>query len=141
MITVDKAKAIELLEKVVADKGADYKDPNSVDDFASCEYVNEDTHQPLCIIGHVLVNELGIPAGILTTAGEIGELIQLPVSREDGEWTGEPGVIEYEDLGGKSRYEEVEFTPEAVVVFTEAQWVQDNGDTWGQALDAAKSPS
>jgi hypothetical protein len=139
MITVDKAKAIELLEKVVADKGADYKDPNSVEDALSCSYVN-DAGEPLCIIGHVLVNELGVPGRILSTAGEIGELIQLPVDQNECDWTGEPGVIEYDNFvaGGTARYEEVEFTPEAVAVFGNAQWAQDGGNTWGEALDAAK---
>lgn len=138
--TVDKAKAIELLEKVVADKGAGYKDPNSLNDEDSCTYVDSEG-APLCIIGHVLVNELGVPGRILATAGEIGELIQLPVAREDGEWTGEPGVIEYDDFvaGHTSRYEEVEFTPEAVSVFGDAQWAQDLGKSWGEALDRAKA--
>lgn len=139
MITVDKAKAIELLEKVVADKGADYKDPNSVDDSIGCEYVNEEG-APSCIIGHILVNELGVPAKILSKAGEIREVIQLPVNRENGEWTEEPGFIEYQTsrAGTMRQYGEVEFTPGAVYVFGDAQWAQDSGHTWGEALERVK---
>jgi hypothetical protein len=134
--TIGKDEAVELIRHAVKLKGSDYVDPRSGPMGHGCQYVNGTTGQPLCIVGHALV-ELGVPTDALIKAPEIDNLIALPYDRE-GDPTGEPGRIKYLSGGGLAEVEDLEFTPEAVGAFEAAQSTQDAGDTWGQALAAAE---
>lgn len=50
---IERKEALELLERAVAEKGADY----TVD---QCQYFENDSSVPVCIVGHVLCY-LGVP--------------------------------------------------------------------------------
>lgn len=105
---IDAAKAFELLDEVVAAKGADYVAP-------VCKYF-EDSGEPVCIIGHVLVG-LGLTAdnlkypdgrtGIVNNGMNIDELVLVDT--------------------------EIQMDEQAVRVFRAAQVRQDTGESWGDA--------
>lgn len=141
-ITIDKDKAIELLEKQVEKKGADY-----VYEFASCQYFADETGtmcnrdfvgrtpvelgQPLCIVGHVYA-DLGLTINDLYRASE-------DYDDEADEYT----TQEIQDQGGNVMEvhpdpKKVVLTPDAEMVLNVAQEFQDTGYTWGAALDEAK---
>lgn len=128
-ITIDKDKAIELLEKQVADKGEDYVYP-----YATCLYFAEEKTldaeyepvevecgTPLCIVGNVYA-DLGLTAEDLyfhdydsvtvSQDGQVGENLPNP--------------------------DKVVLTEEAIQVLQTAQIHQDAREPWGKALEAAK---
>ena len=49
---LNKNTVVELLEKAVAAKGADYIDPAAADPASDCQYADEQGN-PMCIVGHV----------------------------------------------------------------------------------------
>lgn len=114
---IDKAKAIELLERAVAEKGADYVDPQAKN---VCAYVNDDGVTPSCIIGHAYFY-----AG--ATIAQLDEMDRQGSIEGIVEHAGGEGVLP------------VETTPEAIAAFMAAQDRQDAGNTWGCALQAAKA--
>lgn len=141
-ITIDKDKAIELLEKQVEKKGEEY-----VYEFASCQYfADEDgqlaSHdfsnkievkegQPLCIVGHIYA-DLGLT------------LTDLYIySSEYNDETEEYETTEDQDQGGAVYEvhpdpEKVVLTEGAQAVLSTAQSAQDAWMTWGSALAEAK---
>lgn len=123
MIRIDKARALELLEQAVAERGVDYRY-----NYPSCAYVQRDSAidvrpHPACIVGLAL-SLAGVP---------IETLEQLEGDVEEAA----------SELGA---FHGVKVDAGAVRVWLAAQLVQDtyphpmeNGrHTWGEALEAAK---
>lgn len=128
-ITIDKDKAIELLEKQVEKKGEDYVYP-----FANCVYfapgdmmntagerVEEGT--PLCIVGNVYA-DLGLTVD------------DLYFYDCDGTSTASQDGVVGENLPDESK---VVLTEGAILVLKAAQVEQDAHETWGHALEVAKA--
>ncbi|WP_025157226.1 hypothetical protein [Leifsonia aquatica] len=123
-ITIDRDRAIELMERAVAEKGADYVYDLS-DEYGTgiaCFYVRGG--KPSCIVGHALhyagvdietLVELDSPAGYSSTSIE--------------------SIIENDRVPGLS------FTAEARAALRTAQSAQDLRETWGHSLDLAKEAS
>lgn len=113
---ITKAKALELLEAAVAERGADYVyerigfDSNSTG--PSCVYVRSGC--PSCLVG-LAMTKAGTPIEQLAEWDTRFECDAQSVLLDDGLATA--GAAE---------------------VLTVAQSVQDDGGTWGEALDAAK---
>lgn len=132
-ITVDKDKALELLDKAVAAKGEDYR-------VGGCVYFNTETKEPVCIVGHVLA-ELGVGVDDFEAA--------YTVNHQTYDFNGQSFSGLYKNDFIK---EKAEFTPEAVEILDSAQTIQDigrleyvdkNGDdprdyTWGNAVRVAR---
>jgi hypothetical protein len=110
---IDAANAFELLDEVVAEKGADYVAP-------VCKYFDSEG-EPVCIVAHVLVKlDLG-----LENLGAKGTEIW-------GNSNGAPiDVISLVDT-------DVEFDSQAVRAFRGAQIRQDSGEPWGMAVEKTK---
>jgi hypothetical protein len=113
---VTREKAIELLEKAVAEKGEDfvYQYPAHI---AACQYIDEYGH-PSCIVGHA----------VKYLSDELGNHDMFTM------------LEEYE---GNSAHDlalpGVDILPEASMVLAIAQEVQDSMEyTWGNALDRAR---
>lgn len=122
---LSKDNVIELLERAVEEKGADYVDPNAANHV--CEYADEQGN-PLCIVGHVL--------------SYLGEPLK-PTQQEDFN-----GGLHTTLWGTDMDASEVIINPSAfgvddydvvAAVLSAAQRVQDHADTWGEALEAAKN--
>jgi hypothetical protein len=118
---IDKDKAIELMEQVVAEKGEDHV-------VTKCEYFNPLDGTPVCIVGHV-IDRLGKGLGDMSSARRA-----VSMSAE-----GLNGVtIDSLVVDG------IEFTDDAVNALRFAQEVQDNqrpliDPNWGSAIQYAKS--
>lgn len=125
VMLIDKDKALELLNRAVAEKPDGYADENVVRGHA-CEYANEDG-TPSCLVGTAL-SYTGFDLGNLTYPGEIDLFVEIP---EDvtGEFIGNKGV-----LGNDPNYE---MTLDALVLFRTAQEEQDGGSTWADAVQVA----
>lgn len=114
--TLTREKAIELLEKAVAEKGANfvYEYPEGIN---ACQYIDEQGH-PSCIVGHAF-KYLSDELGNHDIFAELG----------DHEGSSAHDLV----LPG------VDILPEASMVLAIAQEVQDTMDyTWGNALDRAR---
>ena len=111
---IDRDEAISLLEKQVEKKGADHK--------SRCVYFNG-AGEPVCIIGHVLV-DLGFTQEELWACN--GTTFYSIVTGAIEEYMPNP-------LEGR-----LEFTDGAAEVLTKAQNIQDEGRTWGEALEAVR---
>jgi hypothetical protein len=106
-------RAVELLERAVQEKGADYAMPKDEDgDVVGCVYFDEETKEPSCLVGHALAydgftyEDLGVNNGRgITYVGD--EL--------------------YSRIAQRTRR-----------LLSHAQDDQDNGATWGSALEYAK---
>lgn len=121
---LNKENVIELLERAVNEKGADYVDPNALDNV--CEYADLEGN-PLCIVGHVL--------------GYLGEPFKPTVHEEyDGSTWTSPWGTETDAREAILISDAIEFEDYDVVasVLFAAQKEQDNRGTWGEALEAAK---
>lgn len=104
-----EADARRFMEEAVAERGSDYL---YKDHFARCQYVNEDTLEPKCLIGEVLVR-----------AGFDVELLK----KNNG---ASIGYLAYSDA-----HDYFAATPTKVIHALEAaQRAQDNYCTWGDAL-------
>lgn len=119
---IDAARAVELLEKAVAERGEQYVYAKVFDASAPewsvphgyvCVYVDPADGQPSCMVGLALSL-----AGVTTE-----ELLNV----NDTSAASLPG----ERLS-------VEVSPAAATVFENAQQMQDMGATWGNALAAAR---
>jgi hypothetical protein len=115
--TLTRDKAIELLERAVAEKGEDFVYTSPVRGSGVCQYI-DDSNNPSCIVGHAfkyLSDELGnhdIFAELNEHEGSSAHDIVLP------------GVT---------------ITPKASMVLAIAQDVQDSMEyTWGNALERAR---
>lgn len=113
-------QALLLLRKVVFEKGADYvyKGPNP-DRPTICYNVWDG--QPSCIIGHVLA-ELGLKAS----------------DYEDQALGAELSITSLAGLLRSSKTFEWDISGDAVKVLSVAQEMQDEGHSWGAALEAAQ---
>lgn len=145
-ITIGKDKAIELLEKQVEKKGADYVYP-----YDECIYFADGSQSeeengklaecgtPLCILGNVYA-DLGLTADDLRVyQTEADYTRNYGDSSEYGWYPGQAGAIGTGLWDVLPDTDKVELTPEAIEVFHKAQTVQDRGESWGKALEAAKA--
>ena len=116
---ITKTKAVELIERAVAEKGADYVDPHA---GGRCSYANDRVEPTAagCIVGHALFYEGA-------TVAELHELDGLPVS----------SVMMLIDSEARDALP-VAVDEEAARVFMAAQRAQDVGETWGSALERAR---
>lgn len=107
---VDKREALQLLRKARDEKGKDYIDPNSEDDWGMCEYTTPDALAG-CIVGHVFTYA-GVPLGGLRyVQGDAAAVVRQAC------------VSSY-----------VNFTPGAIKALAKAQQMQDTGSPWGEAV-------
>lgn len=132
--TVLDAKATsELLHRAVAEKGFEYRDPNSpTAGGMGCKY-SDDSGNPLCIVGHVL-HYAGVDLEKADLTGSVDTIIDLPreYSCETGSVpTGANGVLW--QGGGQ----DIEFTVDAYRLLEIAQSEQDGGTFWGPAVEIA----
>lgn len=111
MTKITLPKALKLLERAVAEKGADY----TVD---LCRYF--DDGEPACIVGHVF-SYVGATEGDLHMGYDAHQVASAN--------TAELRTI---DVQG------VKITPKAREVLSAAQQAQDRGKTWGNALKSAR---
>lgn len=116
-ITIDYDTALNLLQRAVNEKGEDYvykrKEP-----FGSCMYFDENK-QPDCIIGHVL-SYLGITYDNLSTATLKGEDVNI---------TAVNTLMYHKVIATDS--------VKTKTLLKKAQIYQDEGSTWGTALELA----
>jgi hypothetical protein len=108
---IDAEEALALLERAVAEKGENYIDPNS--ETTGCIYFDYQSHQPCCIVGHLL-HYKGVGYD------DLGHSLNM-----DGPVV---GVNEHISI----------FTDLAQLILVSAQLAQDRGDTWGEALEKAR---
>lgn len=113
MTIITKEIVLERLEAAVAE--------TSVHHTAECVYIRHG--EPVCIAGVALFPFLGVE-GLKKLQDCFGSFFAY-FRREEGEKM-------FERLTG------VKITPEAFVVLERAQSIQDDGETWGRALEAAK---
>jgi hypothetical protein len=124
MKTITAEQALDLLRKARDDYGPDYKDPTAVAnvplvaasryfDTTTCEYLYP--NGKMCIAGHVL-HQLGVP--LIDAAN----------------WEG------FESVATRVLYPryDIEFEQSAIDVICAAQGKQDEGWTWGDAVEAAE---
>lgn len=114
--TITEADFTAAIEKAVADKGADYVyNPNNT---RACTYTEDG--EPSCIVGTALIN-LGFEA-----TPDWDYPIQHDVVLED---TAADTILPYF----------FDIPQNVVVAARKAQHDQDNGSTWGDALNAYKT--
>lgn len=153
IITIDKDRALELLEKAVEARGANYL---YKDEFGQeCVYVayrladlDDDGEArdgtsavPACIAAEALVQaDVDVPwelgESLPGLAGFAEEAEGYPAHYSDLDAFRDAGL---HDLG-ESELEalDIELTEAATRVWWVAQRHQDNGETWGDALEAAR---
>lgn len=107
-ITLDEAK--ELLSRAVKEKGADYV-YEQVD--GACLYFNPSDKCPSCMVGYALSYKGLTYDNLVASDSAIGEVTNLA----------EEGVIKVDN--------------ETLALLTVAQVEQDQGQTWGRALEEA----
>jgi hypothetical protein len=118
VIEIDKARALELLREVVAEAGEDFTYvPDAHRLNTTCTYVKNNC--PDCMIGRALAK-----AG--ATIEQLATLDDLNEDRDNS----------IDTVGPRADW--LQLTDEALKVFTDAQWNQDLGKTWGDALRAAE---
>lgn len=111
------ALVLATMEAIVDEYGHEYLYPPAIDG-RPCRYLDEDTDEPSCLIGHVLVR-LGTPVELIA---------QVEGTSPDGGSLNAPAgasVFGTFDLGVRK-------------VMRSAQSRQDHGRTWGDALRTAK---
>jgi len=118
-LTVDNV--LRTMEEVVSEYGADYV--YRTDSSVQCVYVADG--EPSCLVGHVL-HRLGVPTEALFHLGDRSGVSQ------DAKGLVHALVRE----GYAAPVPSSPFGPIAVLM--EAQWRQDTGSTWGEALAAAR---
>lgn len=113
-LTFDQAKA--LLERAVEEKGKDFRYTQPKDEWGHgvCVYFDPDTKAPSCLVGHVL-SYVGVTADIVESSltnfsTDVDDLYEKGVLKADGE---------------------------TLMLLTLAQSEQDEGNTWGDALEEA----
>jgi hypothetical protein len=117
-ITLDLEEAKQLVDRAIAEKGADYvyeqvSAPGYMLD--TCAYFNPQTGEPSCIVGHVLAYKG------LTLAQAVA-----------GEWN--TGVTA---RGLKQNYGVLDADAATLIFLNGAQESQDDGETWGKAREHA----
>jgi hypothetical protein len=121
MIQIDKARALQLLEEAVAERGADYVYPHQHCDYAVRDSAIDVAPAPACIVG-VALAKAGVSIAVLETLdGSVSCAASM---------LRQMGTVHLDD--------------EAVDAWQAAQVVQDGPfgvtgrGTWGDALAAAK---
>lgn len=134
--TIGKAEAIALLEQAVAERGVGYvydtarmkevKDELDIDPFSG----------PACLYWHL--TEPGCIAGLaLAKAGVSDEVL---ADMDQAALRGETGGTSISMMTGwLSNRADVDITEDGRAILNAAQAAQDNGETWGFALDHATS--
>lgn len=120
MTTIEADQALDLVRQVVEKAGPNYtyEAPKGL----GCSYLQPISRKPSCLIGQALV-KAGVPVGTLEWLDRnVGSIYNLP-TRGGGDAALPGGTV---------------LTQGALDVFSGAQTVQDKGDTWGDALEAAK---
>jgi hypothetical protein len=108
-------RAVELLERAVQEKGADYAMPKDEDgDVVGCVYFDEETKEPSCLVGHALAYD-----------GFTYE--DLDHYNSNGRGITYVGPELYDRLAKRT-----------LRLLVNAQDQQDNGGSWGYALEYAK---
>lgn len=137
-IIIDRDEAIKLLKAAVERKGEDFiYNPGG---NAGCSYSAEtnrssrvddgplydenDKPNPGCLVGHVLY-DLGVNLKSVHS-GSLYSIIGHYENQKNNPLLADPNI---------------QFTPAAVAAMGAAQTSQDNGTTWGRALEVAKSAS
>jgi len=124
METIDKKRALELLEQVVEEFGPETTYEDIDPDWGrgeDCQYVGNDG-KPKCLVGQALAK-----AGF-----------EFPL---DPYYPGDGSPYKYVNDSAYhylTEYADESVTEFAKVVFEVAQRVQDTGQTWGQALAKAR---
>lgn len=115
MITITKQMALDGLEKAVEKRGADF---NYVNTYGYCVYSEIATGEPRCLVGQVL-SDLGVDM----------EFFQFQQRNEQVITTIVGDLLDNEVCGIDSK---------ALDILRAAQRAQDEGETWGTALDTAR---
>lgn len=129
MARIGKQKAAQILRRVVAKHGPEtvYQERDkNYRNTGTCRYVTS-KGAPMCIVGVALVEELGFRHPALKK--ETG--FYFAADSEDN-WNDA-------DAGLYSQLPELQalLTPDAAKVFQRAQTLQDDGVTWGEAVQIA----
>ncbi len=117
---IGTAQALELLDKVVQAKGADYVYPGQPGDLC---FNFETDGAPSCIVGHVLA-DLGLTYERASRLKVVGS-------------SGAHDTVQYLVADGFP----YTFSVGAMCALYVAQTVQDQRESWGAALDAARKAS
>ena len=118
MIQKSAQDALDTLNEIVAEFGADYVYPDYQN---GCHYMIDG--EPSCLVGQVLY-KWGVDISILDRDG---------VYRDESLYASYSNrvLLHYKDQGI------LELSPEAKNVLTEAQYNQDSGTTWGESVRRA----
>lgn len=121
-ISIDVAEALHGLELALAERGADYVYPSP----ESCVYLNSITGEPDCLVA-VALDKLGVSREDQVAVNGLGEFHELIEYDNDGDPTDARTIIIGFDI-----------TTDAILVLRAAQKLQDQGEPWGSAYEAAK---
>jgi hypothetical protein len=122
--TIDKDKALELLDAAVTLKGADYVLPYG----EGCLYFEEDGTTPVCIVGHALAS-VGV---------KLGDLGPIKISNSFSNYYGKDAEMDNQRVLRSTEIDGVELSEDARLVFDQAQSYQDEGWSWGEAVSMVK---
>lgn len=114
---MDGPKTVAVLRKIVFEKGADYVYP-----YRDINCFNFEGNEPSCLVGHFF-HELGITAAKARTM------------RIDGNRNARESITVMENWPSLVKWT---FTTDCIDILCQVQSLQDNGSTWGQALQAAE---
>jgi hypothetical protein len=114
-ITIDAAKALDLLAGAVKARGEDYVYDADGKHGGACYYTDEG--EPDCMVGQALA-DAGVPIEALDALNDKGAF--------------------HEDSVDYLRANEVDVSPGAMKVFRAAQRKQDAGNPWGDAYSEAR---
>lgn len=114
---IDKEQALELLDRAVHQEGYG-EDYVYTDHHEYCMYADS-RDEPKCLVGHAL------------------HLAGVDISRLSHPTDLDGNIIDT-DIFTLHEFKKVDLANEAAVVFDRAQRSQDSGETWGEALEAAR---
>lgn len=120
MIELSYSTTVKILDDLVEEFGSDYV--YEAGPLGACNYIRKG--EPSCIVGHVLV-KVGVPVKRLKVA--------------DGPFGG--GMGAHVLLDGLKEEGVIQFDGSVRSLLREAQYSQDNGNTWGRSVEVAKSLS
>jgi hypothetical protein len=146
VIEIGKEQAVALLERAVAEKGADYEyqpvpHPNR---GTQCQYQFDGA--PSCIVGHALVYA-GVPVETLVKLDKADEwwneeheaADNIDDEERDWHYVDATDIETLADAGVLTEVAGIRLTPEAEKIFLAAQQKQDSKVQWGKAVEAAKA--